>query len=433
VEVGSVVLLHQLLLDRIERVRSLLPKDVPGRGRHFKSLAEDTLKSRERRAAEKMVGLDSLEPEQLDARALFLISVRDQVDLLYTYLARYLTAIPRQYLSGGLLVAVDEISAALGVADYDFLVHSDNTSYMYWTLQLVPALMQEKVLLSPKPEPGPVAINIPTPELDNAFLVPIIAHEVAHIVAKDIASRVQDNRVKEIDVLLQQLEETNDETTRNNWKSALLSWTVELTCDAIATEVWGPSLLFASIVFLPAFRGGIVGSHPFVADRIEITIEQLDLLGWEEVTKDYLTSAMSWVRTTFMPSSSPIIYKSRLEEFLRRGTDALKRDVFDAAKSAVSTHFKPQDFLDAIQAGLLRMLEFEIPPAQSVTGAAIDPWSALLGAWVGVLDDPRQPFEPQKLATVFAEKRFLARFVLKTFQLGNLAKRWQEVSEGGAQ
>lgn len=87
-----------------------------------------------------------------------------------------------------------------------------------------------------------------------------------------------------------------------------------LVCDALALALTGPSFLYASAAFLPAPSPGAMGSHPYAADRLRLSLEQLKALGWGDYLAAATPTILMWVKSLQSATPPPATPQ---EEFMR--------------------------------------------------------------------------------------------------------------------
>ena len=200
------------------------------------------------------------------------------------------------------------IESVLGEHAVDALIHFDDR-WMYSLRRIQPALR----LRTPPVGPESVAVQLPGLEATSALLSPILAHEFGHIavskqnLVEAVVDSVDDAEWLRLQERYEQAprDTTLQEIVRGN--EQLVAWITEAICDAIATELTGPSMLLASAAFLPApGRGvGVESIHPMTSDRIKLMVTHLNDCGWASIAAQRFPSIWTWLASMRGPQSPP--------------------------------------------------------------------------------------------------------------------------------
>jgi hypothetical protein len=332
----------------------------------------------------------------------------------------YLDDVGRRDIPVGLWQSIDVLVEGLLPGGADPVIHFDD-HYMYSTADLVTAVQGGLAALGvayPDSVVRPVVFFLPGTDPSNALLMPILAHEVGHTAVEQ--NSLGSKAFKRVDaVRLNTLFDDCLQAAGNPppgpWQVQLFRWMDELLCDALATVLTGPSLLFASATFLPAPDPGTLGSHPFPADRLRISVQQLKALGWSKVLQESIPKTLAWLESLKAPPPT-----DDRERFLRGAVDIIEPALFEVAKSHAKQTLTPADF-GAVSGDLVTMIQANIPPAQ-VKGRHVDPWAITLAAWIyqfSALGDT-----PKSLAVAVADRKFNA-FVHKSIEMAGITRLWE--------
>ena len=408
------------LTDRLLRIEQFLPVDDPRRGASIFDLVRQLVSglavARDVVAADFQAATQQREQEVLGRK---LLRLTQQSEIL-ALLTPFIEDVDRQGVPLGLLQIIDVLIEALLPDGADPIVHLD-ARYMYSTLDLVRVVQPTLGALGVLPSAGlrPVVFFLPAGDPSNALLMPILAHEVAHaaVERKNLGSEVL-RRVdaSKLNVLFASCLARAPKADPGRWQIGLFRWLDELICDAIATALCGPSMLFASAAFLPASDPGTLGSHPFPAHRIQLCIEQLVQLGWSEVVSGTCPQTLAWLQTLSAPPPSGDPY----EDFLRGSIEIVKEPTFEVAKASARSQLDPVTF-QGLSKPLCELMREGIPPAQ-VDDAAPDPWAITLAAWIHQFD--RMGDSPETLASAVADGPF-NEFVHKSIEMARVLQLWR--------
>jgi hypothetical protein len=420
VDQRSLELVARLLEDRVSAIRRAKPAAEGGRGQQLVELVDALLEGTERERDRILADLAGAAGDEMTVLGRKLLRLLTQVRGL-SMLTPYLEDVGRNDLPMGLVQAVDKLIDALLPNGADPLVHLDE-HHNYSTLDLISLTRPVAASLGVTnvPVPGPVVFFLPSTDPSNALLLPILAHEVGHAAVDqaNLGSEVlrRADR-KALDDLLNQCLTAAGATDPTPWKINLFRWLEEVICDALAVILTGPSFLFAAAVFLPAPDEGVVGTHPFPGDRVQMTLRLLEARGWRPLMDSHSPNITSWLEAI----DQPIDTSDPRERFLREGIRILEPAVVDVADQHVSGSLDPKAF-ESIQSFLAELLHAGIPPAE-IGGKPIDPWATVLGGWLHGIRERGD--EPVTLATTGTDSEFNAS-ILKAIEMARILDLWRK-------
>lgn len=332
-----------------------------------------------------------------------------EVESVLPQLQPYLDDARRRDVAVGLQVSLSRLIERLLPEGAEPIVHLDS-DYMYATLDLRRALGR-----APNGTPS-VVFFVPGCDPFNALLLPILAHEAGHtaIDQANLGSEVVELARQQLDVLLATHLAGADQQVRRDCQVQLLQWVDELLCDALAVAVCGPAFLFAAAAFLPATADGVMSAtHPFPSDRLRITLNHLEALGWNEICAPTAAQTMSWLRD--IAARQPT---SGNEEFLRQACEVLEPHLLAVATGHVSA-FLPEHYV-AVSEPALRHLRRRTPPCE-VAGSPLQPEQIQLAGWL-------YGFElhgdlPKSLATIVADED-LSKLLMRAVEAARIQELW---------
>lgn len=351
------------------------------------------------------------------------------LDDIHGNLVEHRGDIGRTDLPVGVLHIVDALIEDLLKASADPVVHLGQP-YMYSTIRMADQWkrLSGELGVSWTEPVEPIIFNLPGLDPGNALLSPILAHEVGHSVIQrhDLVAEV-DSRldVTKVEALKLTYAATPGALTDEAMEQ-FGRWVEELLCDALATELTGPGLLFAGAVFLPASSAGHSGpSHPDPAQRIALTLEQLSRGGWIPFLETSCPSTLAWLRhlaSVGPASSSP--REVLLRELVVLATDALIEVATDyvAASTLDWSEFNSKEgaIRDLVVAG--------IPPAE-LDGKPVSPWLIIVAVWMNAIETHGD--SANGLASAVADAP-LSKFALKTVEMSRVLKFWKAESAASA-
>jgi len=420
VDQESFELVSGLLHERLDRIEALLPFGAPRRGQRLIDLVKvvcDGLRGEHGRIATAFSGAATDERRVLGRKLTRLL----QQSHILNMLKPYVDDVGRRDVPVGVWQMIDMLVESLLPGGADPVIHYDDQD-MYSTADLVTAIQGTLSALGVTyGDPvHPIIFFLPGTDPSNALLMPILAHEVGHAAVEDshLGSATLKNvtQIEQLNALLDECLKAAGDPSPGPWQFQFFQWVDELLCDALATVLTGPSLLFASATFLPAPDPGTLGTHPFPADRIRFTLEQLHRLGWTSILEGCAPKTKAWLERLTAPATG-----EPKERFLRGAIEIVKPALFDVAEHHATRVFKPDDF-NLVSSELTRIIEAGVPPAQ-VNGHSVDPWSITLAGWLyqfRVRGDA-----PKTLAEAAADRDFNA-LVHKAIEMSRIVRLWEE-------
>jgi len=361
------------------------------------------------------------EPAEQNALGRKLARLLQQSRVLHM-LRPYVQEVVRRDIPVGLWQVIDNLISALLPHRADAVIHFDDDHNMYATLDLATAVAGTLTALGRSYDDAvhPVVFFLPGSDPTNALLMPILAHEVGHpaVEASNLGSetlkRIPD--VAKLNQLLDECLKAASTPSTGQWQLQLAQWMDELLCDALATVLTGPSMLFAAATFLPAPELGSLRTHPFPADRIGFIVELLDLLGWTPTLQSRLPLTLNWCRSLHQPEGP-----DPRERFLRGAVQLIKPAIFEVARAHTTYVFKPEDFTTLVDP-ITELIESGIPSAQ-VPGYELTPWAITLAAWL--LQFQLRGDAPKTMAAAVADSEFNL-LVHKSIEMAGIAKLWAQ-------
>lgn len=327
----------------------------------------------------------------------------------------------RRDLPAGLVFLIDALVDDLLEGKADPVLHLDGT-YMYSTERLVARWSNISSAFGtkwPGDRPEPVVFNLPGLDPSNALLAPILVHEVGHSVlnAVDLVGEVEKKLDQgEVQRLKDAFTAADNSADIPSAMGQLTAWIEELLCDALATELTGPSMLFASAAFLPASSAGRSGaSHPDPAQRLKLTLLQLEANGWNDALYGWVPATFAWLRAV---SETTVTSVPPHESFLRAMTEMALPAITDVAKQQVTDPLAWTTF-EGLSSGALEAIDHGIPP---VASNVLSPWQILCACWIHGIR--RCGDSPAAVAQV-ANDAPLGRFALKAIEMGRVLQLWR--------
>ncbi|MCP4307678.1 MAG: hypothetical protein GY788_22950 [bacterium] len=353
-----------------------------------------------------------------------LARMRIYLDEIHATLFDHREDIGRRDLPVGILHLIDALVADLLKASADPVVHVDR-AYMYSTLRVKDQWEQLSTILGVGwAEPvEPIIFNLPGLDPSNALLSPILAHEVGHsVVQHNDLGQLVDAKLdgQQVGHLEQQYLKDDAGADVDVALEQFGRWVEELLCDALAAELTGPSMLFASAVFLPASAAGHSGSdHPDPAQRLKLTLSQLDAGGWIDPLQQRLPQTLGWL--TQISQTGPTAPISPRDTFLRSlvelAVDPIRLVAQDYVDSSLGwEHYEPLE--DQLQA----LIAEGIPPAE-VSGTPVSPWLVIASVWLYAMTDLQD--RPSALAQPVLDLS-LGLFTLKAVEMSRVLSLWSD-------
>lgn len=266
----------------------------------------------------------------------------------------------------------------------------------------------------------PLILNLPALDPANAFLAPILAHEVAHIACnRRLLEEVWIGRDEELINRLYAEHATDLQSyNREALEARLRCWLEEELCDAVACAVTGPAFLFAQAAFLPAGKPGIYSDHPFPADRIRWALLFLANMGWTEWLENQTPNCLDYLRSVADPSHDP----HEGEAFLRAYVEENLTLLHNVATKNI-TALTPASFEETDRAHeLCEAISRSFMPPRLQGGQAPGLWHLLLAGWISWIGDHED--DPSALTRAIADAQ-VNRFLIKALELSGIAELWE--------
>lgn len=195
-------------------------------------------------------------------------------------------------------------------------------------------------------------------------------------------------------------------------------WLEELLCDALATELTGPSMLLSSAAFLPASAAGMAGpNHPDPSQRAALTLSQLDSNGWTEALKRWCPVAYDWLVAA---SATPPAIAAPRDGFLRDLVDLARETIISVARDHVGESFS-MGMYDPIESEVQELVSNGVPPVESKLGPTTA-WAIILGCW---LQGIRTHGDSAGGIANAVRDRDLSTFALKAIEMSRVLELWR--------
>lgn len=416
-----------LLANAVEGERKLLRAvldsiDPNQRGSSFADFVSRHLDAIEALASSAIAAFPSATVQAKGILGNKLTRCRGLLHNLHEELVCYQEDIGRQDLPPGLLYLIDSLIGDLLKASADPLIHLDG-KYMYSTQRVLdrwkPLSTQLGVVWNEPAEP--VIFNLPGLDPGNAFISPVLAHEVGHSVIQrndlvlDLLGRLDPTSVK---LLEDAYLSSNPSANLSDARDQFQRWAEELLCDALATELTGPSFVFAIAVFFPASAAGQSGpSHPDPAQRFAQALDQLRSAGWDTALSTRYPMLWAWLET--LPSVPPALPVTPRDQLLRSMVDLARPTIIEVARDYLGSTFSWDEY-EGLAEELESLLAIGIPPAE-LAGIPVPSWHIVVAAWLHAVVVHGE--EPENLV-IAVENRELNRFTLKSIEMSRVAQLW---------
>jgi hypothetical protein len=344
------------------------------------------------------------------------------LDQIHSNVFDYKGDVGRRDLPVGLLYLTDALVVDLLKASADPLIHLDGL-YMYSTqrIKVEWEKLSNELGVVWSEDAEPIVFNLPGLDPTNAFLSPILAHEVGHSVIQrqdlvnDLEGKLDGS---EVERLKSELSSADPSVGIDDALSQFQRWAEELLCDALATELTGPSLLFSSAVFLPASAAGQSGrNHPDAGQRIALTLRQMELGGWIPLLEHVCPVILEWLRTVALV---PPVDNSPREGFLRSLVDLAQDAIAKIASDHVGSSLSSASY-EAVEGEMSALLAQGIPPAD-LPGGPVSVWQIVNACWLhGIVGHGDNSVG---LAEVVTDEQ-LSNFTLKTVEMASVLNLWR--------
>lgn len=417
-----------LLAEAVEgqavRLRAVLDDIAPQqRGSSFAAFVRRHLEAIEQMAAAVVAAFPQAPDPATPILGNKLSRCRGMLSDLHSELVTYSGDIGRRDLPSGLLYLVDSLIDDLLMARADPLFHLDGR-YMYSTQRVLdrwkPLSTQLGVVWAEPAEP--VIFNLPGLDPGNAFFSPVLVHEVGHSVIQrhdlvlDLLGQLDTTAVRAIEDAYTAADPNADV---RGAQDQFQLWAEELLCDALATELTGPSFIFSVAVFFPASAAGQSGPHhPDPAQRFEQTLDQLGSAGWDSALAARCPSVFAWLNT--LPAVPPMLPSTPRDLFLRSLVELARPRIIDVARHHVTATMTWDSYIRSADQ-LESLLAAGIPPA-GLDGEPVPPWNVVAAVWLYALSVHGDT--PEGLVLAVKDQK-LSRFALKTIEMSRVADLWR--------
>ena len=371
-----------------ERLSALLDRARWGRGAKFLDLSRLYLggskQVREHLAIQHSTAVNATSQQAIERKALRL---KETLSYLHIWIVHFSGDVGRRDVPVGLIYIIDDLLTIMNLGDSDALVHIDD-NYMYSVARPVAnwAAGYSVCGVTYTDSTQPVIFNLPGTDPNNIALSPILAHEVGHpcIIEHD---------------LLTEFNASIDHTAlRPVWDSCAAlgvsasevntiwsAWVQELLCDALAVAATGPSMLFASLAFLPGPTAGQFGdSHPDPAHRIGLTLKYLDSMGWTHELDNAVPEVMVWARHLAALPVDPDV--PDVLKALTVAVPQVEEQLWRVASNVVDQRIFLPEFFAEDGPYARSLLEAGITPVEN-GGQAMSTWSIVLATWLFLLSE----------------------------------------------
>jgi hypothetical protein len=421
----SFELLDRVVEAQVERLRSgLAHVERDQRGSTYVEFVGRHLCALDTRVSEIRADFGSADEAERTFHARKLLRIRALLNEFHGEVLDYRSDIGRKDLPSGLLHLVDYLIEDLLKASADPIIHLDS-EYMYSTQRLLDRWrkISNDLGIEWTETVEPVIFNLPGLDPGNALLAPVLAHEVGHsVIQRNDLVATLDSRLDS--VALQLLKDeylaSSDEASLNACLGKFSFWAVELLCDALATELTGPSFAFSVAVFFPASSAGQSGpKHPDPAQRFSLALHQLKTNGWEPALRRLTPNVFSWLEG--VERVQPMVPPDADERFLRNLVDFAIPSIAAVAKEYVGSCLDWGSF-EPLEDTLGGLIAAGIPPAE-LAGEPVPPWHTVAAIWLyGIAVHGDVPAGLVRCV----EDVSLNGFTLKTIEMIRVLKLWKD-------
>lgn len=314
-------------------------------------------------------------------------------------IAKYAPDTLRTDLSAGFRVIVDAAVTTLHGPGTRQLIHVSDGPYAVRGMGILPALI----------------VEVPLTDPTNGLLAPILAHEVAHPMIGRLTEAV----------LPRSTDADGEGVEAPAGDDQLRQWTEELLCDAVATLISGPSMLFAMHAYMSELRWRAGSSHPPTQLRISLVLLMLTSAGWTPLLREFAPEVWEWSEEyAALRAASD---DSELQSTLTR-LEALLPILAATATASGVTVLSATTTQERIRT-IIEHFDLALLPVEA--GATqLNEWEFVLGAW---LSGVRQHAGPTTVAGVMhtVHDRHLNALLLKTLELARIKNGWDSFDAPG--
>jgi hypothetical protein len=348
---------------------------------------------------------------------------------LHRYLS-WLDAASDPPLDLGTRYLVDQLAARLVASEAELTVVAGERSYGKVTNPLAPVFALSGA--GAPPEELAIVVFVPRREQRSGLLHPLLIHELAHaaddrhqLVAEVLKAATED---KEFMAAMTSAAQAQSKATGQD-EAAIIqgigvriaAWVEEAICDAVATQLLGPTYLYAFMAIVGTSDLDRAGDeHPPTRQRIGLLLSQLDALGWADLMAEASGEILEWFRQT---AEHQHAYDDPEEQFCVAALGRLAESIHRVAASHVDgLSFKAENFTP-VQTEVQELLRAGIPPSQALDRSRIDRAAIILGSWLFAIE--REGSDLAALAQAPGVDE-LARLLPKALQDAALLEAWEE-------
>lgn len=267
-----------------------------------------------------------------------------------------------------------------------------------------------------------IIIQVPATDPTNALLSPILAHEVAHAHLRDRSESMSEFRASAdeiLHVLRQRFEPTQPD--RDSAHRRIDVWVEELLCDAAATIVTGPSMLFALHAHASELPWDQLNGHPPAHFRVRIVLATLERLGWT----DHLDQIAPGVREFSQEYAAlPTVQEPAGLAYALAATEALLPAIIRRAEDLNLPALGPEPALERA-AEVARYFDLALIPTELAWSKQIE-WEFLLGAWISGLNLGQRSAAMSAVPEVARDVQLNA-LLLKALELTRIKHEWDSL------
>ena len=313
-----------------------------------------------------------------------------------------------------------------------------------------------------------IVVFVPRREQHSGLLHPLIVHELGHAASKqgglaqsltaktesddslrklldtsahalaaemDMRADVMTAICKAVDVAPEPAPESEavSSVARGYLMLQLGYWVEEALCDAFATQLLGPTYLYAFAAIVgTGDLDATDAQHPPARQRMRLMLAQLDALGWEPILAKETPEIGDWLRDK---STTSLRHQEPAHRFCLGALELLMDDV----RGMVAEHvgqlaFEPAAFDAARSEEIKSLLAAGVPPAQAhEVGTAqrrkIGRAEIILGSWLFALGEGGGGLDALARAPGLPE---LSRLLPKALELSALVAAWDSENDAAS-